>query len=237
MTTSWGRALMATPIVGQAVGMFAKGYAGIVASELKKCTPPPAAFPPTVASPPEPGSSCRRPVLPLPAAPAAARATSAPCVCVCLLAKAAALAPRADGLRHEDVMVVTPDVDAALRRMDPYEVDMRNKRLKRAADLSVKHTYLPYELQAKHDPWAESSASLARLLRAPREGDELRLAAAAAATAAAFCLTCAACMLRSHADADRGQEGAPRAAGDWRRQGRDIRLAGVLLQVDDSAFL
>jgi hypothetical protein len=38
MTTGWGRALMATPLIGQAVGMFAKGYAGIVASELKKCT-------------------------------------------------------------------------------------------------------------------------------------------------------------------------------------------------------
>lgn len=64
----------------------------------------------------------------------------------------------ADGLRYEDVMVVTPDIDTALRRMDPYDVDMRNKRLKRAADLSVKHTYLPYELQEKHDPWADSSA-------------------------------------------------------------------------------
>jgi hypothetical protein len=63
----------------------------------------------------------------------------------------------ADGLRHEDVIVVTPDVNEALRRMDPYEVDMRNKRLKRAADLGVKHTYLPYELQAAHDPWADSS--------------------------------------------------------------------------------
>eukprot|EP01043_Picozoa_sp_COSAG02_P058158 COSAG02_NODE_7191_length_3127_cov_15.225892_3_plen_139_part_01 len=39
MTTGWGRALMKTPLIGQAVGMFAKGYAGIVASELKKCTP------------------------------------------------------------------------------------------------------------------------------------------------------------------------------------------------------
>jgi hypothetical protein len=54
-------------------------------------------------------------------------------------------------------MVVTPDIDEALRRMDPYDLDMRNKRLKRAADLSVKHTYLPYELQEKHDPWADSS--------------------------------------------------------------------------------
>ena len=68
------------------------------------------------------------------------------------------LSARADGLRYEDVLVVTPDIDAALRRMDPYDVDMRNKRLKRAADLSVKHTYLPYELQEKHDPWADSSA-------------------------------------------------------------------------------
>ena len=57
--------------------------------------------------------------------------------------------------------MVTPDIDEALRRMDPYEVDMRNKRLKRAADLSVKHTYLPYELQEKHDPWADSRTPLA----------------------------------------------------------------------------
>lgn len=61
-------------------------------------------------------------------------------------------------------MVVTPDMDAALRRMDKYELDMRNKRLKRAADLSVKHTYLPYELQETHDPWADSSTSPAAVL-------------------------------------------------------------------------
>eukprot|EP01043_Picozoa_sp_COSAG02_P081149 COSAG02_NODE_19663_length_870_cov_2.400778_2_plen_65_part_01 len=63
-------------------------------------------------------------------------------------------------------MVVTPDIDQALRRMDPYDVDMRNKRLKRAADLSVKHTYLPYELQEKHDPWADSSTPPARAFSA-----------------------------------------------------------------------
>jgi len=56
------------------------------------------------------------------------------------------------------VIVVTSDVDTALRRMDKHDLDMRNKRLKRAADLSLKHTYLPYEMQEQHDPWADSSA-------------------------------------------------------------------------------
>ena len=56
------------------------------------------------------------------------------------------------------MIVVTSDVDTALRRMDKHDLDMRNKRLKRAADLSLKHTYLPYEMQEQHDPWADSSA-------------------------------------------------------------------------------
>ena len=54
--------------------------------------------------------------------------------------------------------MVTSDVDTALRRMDKHDLDMRNKRLKRAADLSLKHTYLPYEMQEQHDPWADSRA-------------------------------------------------------------------------------
>ena len=53
---------------------------------------------------------------------------------------------------------MTSDVDTALRRMDKHDLDMRNKRLKRAADLSLKHTYLPYEMQEQHDPWADSRA-------------------------------------------------------------------------------
>ena len=63
------------------------------------------------------------------------------------------------GLRYEDVIVVTPDVDTAIRRMeveDPAAVELRNKRLKRAMDLGLKHTYLPAEMQAAHDPWADS---------------------------------------------------------------------------------
>ena len=54
--------------------------------------------------------------------------------------------------------MVTSDVDTALRRMDKHDLDMRNKRLKRAADLSLKHTYLPYEMQEQHDPWADARA-------------------------------------------------------------------------------
>ena len=53
---------------------------------------------------------------------------------------------------------MTSDVDTALRRMDKHDLDMRNKRLKRAADLSLKHTYLPYEMQEQHDPWADARA-------------------------------------------------------------------------------
>ena len=63
------------------------------------------------------------------------------------------------GLRYEDVIVVTPDVDTAIRRMeveDPAAVELRNKRLKRAMDLGLKHTYMPAEMQAAHDPWADS---------------------------------------------------------------------------------
>ena len=37
MTTSWGRALMAVPVVGHGLQYFANGYAGIVGAELKKC--------------------------------------------------------------------------------------------------------------------------------------------------------------------------------------------------------
>ena len=50
---------------------------------------------------------------------------------------------------------MTKDVSEAFDRIPKYEMDMRNKRLKRAADLSLKHTYLPYELQDAHDPWAD----------------------------------------------------------------------------------
>lgn len=51
--------------------------------------------------------------------------------------------------------MVTKDVAAALDSCDMHELDMRNKRLKRAADLNVKHTYLPAELQEGFDVWED----------------------------------------------------------------------------------
>jgi len=45
------------------------------------------------------------------------------------------------------------DVDEALKRLPQEEVDARTQRLKRAIDLSLKHVYLPKELQAVQTPY------------------------------------------------------------------------------------
>lgn len=39
-------------------------------------------------------------------------------------------------------------------RARPQELDLRNQRLKRAMDLSMKHTYLPADAQALQTPYA-----------------------------------------------------------------------------------
>ena len=55
------------------------------------------------------------------------------------------------------------DVDEALRRLPQEEVDARTQRLKRAMDLSLKHVYLPKELQAVQTPY--NSYVMVRLLQ------------------------------------------------------------------------
>ncbi|XP_024377497.1 cytochrome b-c1 complex subunit 7-1, mitochondrial isoform X2 [Physcomitrium patens] len=45
------------------------------------------------------------------------------------------------------------DIKEALSRLPQEEVDLRNQRLKRAMDYSMKHQYLPKELQAKQTPY------------------------------------------------------------------------------------
>ena len=45
------------------------------------------------------------------------------------------------------------DVEEALSRLPQEELDLRNQRLKRAMDLSLKHVYLPKELQEKQTPY------------------------------------------------------------------------------------
>eukprot|EP00210_Caulerpa_lentillifera_P003561 g3397.t1 len=59
------------------------------------------------------------------------------------------------GLRWEDLYDPEADVEVAeaLRRLPKEVTDARIQRLKRASDLSMKHTYLSEEMQAKQTPF------------------------------------------------------------------------------------
>lgn len=58
------------------------------------------------------------------------------------------------GLRYDDLLNESdPQVMAAIAKLSPEEVEMRNKRLKRAIDLDVKKTYLPEEVQKAEAVW------------------------------------------------------------------------------------
>jgi ubiquinol-cytochrome c reductase subunit 7 len=58
------------------------------------------------------------------------------------------------GLRYDDLLnEQEADVKAAVAQLSPLEVELRNKRIKRAIDLDVKKTYLPEDLQEKEDVW------------------------------------------------------------------------------------
>ncbi|CAI5960313.1 unnamed protein product [Closterium sp. NIES-65] len=59
------------------------------------------------------------------------------------------------GLRYDDLYDPYYDLDVAeaLKRLPQAEVDARNQRLKRAIDISMKHTHLPKELQEKQTPF------------------------------------------------------------------------------------
>ena len=59
------------------------------------------------------------------------------------------------GLRHDDLYDPYYDLDVkeALNRLPREIVDARNQRLKRAMDLSMKHEYLPNDLQAMQTPF------------------------------------------------------------------------------------
>lgn len=53
------------------------------------------------------------------------------------------------GLRYDDLFdpMTEHDIKEALDRLPREVVDARNQRLKRAIDLSMKHEYLPEDLQ------------------------------------------------------------------------------------------
>ncbi|KAL3361270.1 hypothetical protein AABB24_014261 [Solanum stoloniferum] len=59
------------------------------------------------------------------------------------------------GLRHDDLYDPMYDLDVkeALNRLPREIVDARNQRLLRAMDLSMKHQYLPEDLQAMQTPF------------------------------------------------------------------------------------
>ncbi|CAK7353570.1 unnamed protein product [Dovyalis caffra] len=59
------------------------------------------------------------------------------------------------GLRYDDLYDPYYDLDIkeALNRLPREIVDARHQRLKRAMDLSMKHEYLPEDLQAMQTPF------------------------------------------------------------------------------------
>lgn len=58
------------------------------------------------------------------------------------------------GLRYDDLLnEYDPEVKEAIESLSPIELEMRNKRLKRAMDLDIKKTWLTEEVQEKEDIW------------------------------------------------------------------------------------
>ena len=78
------------------------------------------------------------------------------------------------GLRYDDLYDPYYDLDIkeALNRLPRQIVDARNQRLKRAMDLSMKHEYLPEDLQAMQTPfrsYLQEMLALVKRERAERE--------------------------------------------------------------------
>uniref|UniRef100_A0A7N1A2K3 Cytochrome b-c1 complex subunit 7 n=1 Tax=Kalanchoe fedtschenkoi TaxID=63787 RepID=A0A7N1A2K3_KALFE len=78
------------------------------------------------------------------------------------------------GLRYDDLYdpMYDPDIKEALNRLPRPVVDARNQRLKRAMDLSMKHLYLPDDMQAMQTPfrtYLQDMLMLVKRERAERE--------------------------------------------------------------------
>lgn len=73
------------------------------------------------------------------------------------------------GLRYDDLLnEYDEDVKQALAQLSPEELEMRNKRLKRALDLGLKQTYLAEELQEQEDVWNPYLSSRVEALKQKR---------------------------------------------------------------------
>ncbi|KAK8942928.1 hypothetical protein KSP39_PZI009534 [Platanthera zijinensis] len=78
------------------------------------------------------------------------------------------------GLRYDDLYdpYYELDIKEALNRLPREIVDARNQRLKRAMDLSMKHQYLPEEMQKLQTPfrsYLQDMLALVKKERAERE--------------------------------------------------------------------
>ncbi|GLT97643.1 hypothetical protein SLE2022_151980 [Rubroshorea leprosula] len=78
------------------------------------------------------------------------------------------------GLRYDDLYDPYYDLDIkeALNRLPTEIVDARHQRLKRAMDLSMKHEYLPEDLQAKQTPFRSYLQEMLTLVKKEREERE-----------------------------------------------------------------
>merc|ERR1712038_990482 len=77
------------------------------------------------------------------------------------------------GLRYEDVIIYeNPDVQRALKYIPQEEVENRNRRIKRALDLSFKHKELPKHIQEVQEPGKFYLADTMAEMRALREERE-----------------------------------------------------------------
>lgn len=58
------------------------------------------------------------------------------------------------GLRYDDLLLETdPEVAKAVAQLSPLELELRNKRLKRAIDINMKKTALPDDIAKDVDVW------------------------------------------------------------------------------------
>lgn len=75
------------------------------------------------------------------------------------------------GLRYEDLYDPQYDLDVeeALKRLPQEVVDARNQRLKRASDVSMKHSELPKELQQVQTPYNDYMNDVLQLVKAENQ--------------------------------------------------------------------
>ncbi|MFS7916943.1 putative cytochrome b-c1 complex subunit 7 [Helianthus anomalus] len=74
------------------------------------------------------------------------------------------------GLRYDDLYdpMECLDIKEALKRLPREIVDARNQRLLRAMDLSMKHEYLPKDLQAQQTPFRSYLSDMLALVKRER---------------------------------------------------------------------